>query len=115
MKDFMLLFRGGDGRKLDSPDEVQAHMQKWMVWVKDLNEKGHHAGGHPLLDNGKTISGTKNIVSDGPFTEGKEIVGGYLLIKAESLEQATELSKGCPTLDFEDGIVEIRPIQNNGM
>ena len=51
------------------------------------------------------------MVTDGPFMEGKEMVGGYLICKADSLEEAVEISKGCPILEYESGIVEVREIQ----
>lgn len=108
----MMLFRGGDARRLDqSPEDMQAHMQRWGKWMGDMGEKGQFIGGQPLENGGKTLTGTKMVVSDGPFAEGKEIVGGYIICKANSLEEAVEISKGCPVFEFEDGSVEVRPIQ----
>lgn len=66
---------------------------------------------NPLNKEGKTVSGTKKVISDGSFMEGKEMVGGYLICKADTLEEAVELSKGCPLLVNEDGVVEVREIQ----
>lgn len=107
-----MLFRGGDGATLQkSPEAWQAHMQKWMQWMGSMQQKGEFVGGQPLSQTGKQITGNKKVVTDGPFMEGKEYVGGYLMIKAEDLHAATELSKGCPILEFEDGKVEIREIQ----
>jgi hypothetical protein len=112
MKEFMLLFRGGDFRQNNlSPEHMQAHMEGWKTWMEEMGKKGHAPAGAPLEAEGKLISGTKHVVSDGPFIEGKEIVGGYLLIKATDLNQAIELSKGCPVLEMEDGVVEVRAIQ----
>jgi hypothetical protein len=112
MKEFMLLFRGGDFRENNlSPEHLQAHMQHWKTWMEEMGKNGHAPTGSPLEAEGKLIKGTNAVVSDGPFTEGKEIIGGYLLIKANDLEQATQLSKGCPVLEMEDGIVEVRAIQ----
>ena len=111
MKDYLLLFRGGDILNNEtSPEELQAHMQKWMHWMDGLQQQGKLSGGQPLSPEGKQITGNKKTVTDGPFIEGKEYVGGYLMIKAEDLNAATELSKGCPILEFEDGKVEIREI-----
>ncbi len=86
-------------------------MQKWMQWMGGLQQQGKFIGGQPLEQSGKQILGSKKVVSDGPFMEGKEYVGGYLMIKAETLDEATEISKGCPILEFDNGHVEVRGIQ----
>jgi hypothetical protein len=112
MSEFILLFRGGDTESLEqSPEKWQEHMQKWMQWMRELSIQGKLIGAQPLNSSGKTIKGTKKIVSDGPFLEGKEMVGGYLMLKADNYNEAVEISKGCPVLEFEDGVVEIREIQ----
>lgn len=115
MQEFMYLFRGGDTPELEqSPEKMQEHMQQWMKWMDELGRQGKFASGEPLENRGRIVSGTKKVISDGPYTEGKEIVGGYLIIKARDLDEATELSKGCPIFE-NDGIVEIRPIQKMEM
>lgn len=112
MKEYLLLFRGGEGRmSIKSPEEQQSHMQKWMQWMGNLTQQGKFIGAQPLNSTGKQISGNKKIVTDGPFMEGKEMVGGYLICKADSYDAAVEISKECPILDFEDGVVEVREIQ----
>ncbi len=77
----------------------------------DLTQQDKFVGAQPLNGTGKQITGSKKVVTDGPFMEGKEMVGGYLICKAASYDEAVELSKGCPILDFDDGIVEVREIQ----
>lgn len=112
MKDFLFLFRGGDAQMAQqSPEKWQAHMQKWMTWMGDLSTKGKLIGAQPLSQSGKIVKGTKKVVSDGPFMEGKEMVGGYLMCHAENYDEAVVISKGCPILEFDDGIVEVREIQ----
>ena len=69
------------------------------------------AGAQPLAQTGRTVTGNKKVVSDGPFMEGKEMVGGYLILRAKDYDDAVVVSKGCPVLGFDDGIVEIREIQ----
>ncbi|WP_020530034.1 YciI family protein [Flexithrix dorotheae] len=111
MNEFLLLFRGGDGRAVQqSPDEMQAHMQKWGAWMHGLGEQGKLLGGQPLKNEGKVLEKGGEVITDGPFAEGKEIVGGYLLIKAENFNEAVEISKACPIFEF-DGTVEVREIQ----
>jgi hypothetical protein len=111
MSEFLLLFRGGRYNGAEqSVEERQAHMQKWMQWMGELKEKGKMLGAQPLESSGKTVTGNKKIVADGPFMEGKEMVGGYLICIADSFDEAVEISKDCPILEFEDGVVEVRQI-----
>src|SRR5215467_14624959 len=113
MNEFVFLYRGGsrDG----SPAEMQQVMQKWMNWFKELAEKGHVKDrGQPLERTGKLIKGKQKTVTDGPFAEAKDVVGGYTLIEARDLEHAVELSKGCPILEV-DGGVEVRPVMKLNM
>jgi hypothetical protein len=116
MNQFIFLFRGGDASKMDfSPEEMQQHMQKWGVWMNGLAERGILKGGEPLKKQGKVVKleGTEKIVTDGPFTETKELIGGYLLINAENLEAACEIAKGCPIYE-NHGKVEVREISKMG-
>lgn len=116
MKEFMLLFRGGDARAANqSPEEMQAHMQRWGQWMGELGEKGQFVSGQPLDTAGKIITGTNKVITDGPFAEGKEIVGGYIVCKANDIDHAVDISKGCPILEFDDGVVEVRAIQHVDM
>ena len=111
MKEYLLLFRGGNNADAHpSPEESQAYMQRWIAWMTELGKQGKFVGAQPLGKTGKQVKGTKKVVSDGPFMEGKETVGGYLICKADSYEAAVEISKDCPILEFDNGIVEVREI-----
>lgn len=108
MEKYMFIFIGGDASHL-SPEAQQAGMGKWFAWVKKLQQQGRYDSGEALLPGGKTIKGVKKTVTDGPFAESKEIVGGYFVIKAKNLAEATEIAKEYP--DFElGGTVEIREV-----
>lgn len=108
MSEYLYLYRGG--QRPGSPQEAQQVMQKWMTWLQDLERKGHLKDkGQPLEGSGKIVSGSKKTVTDGPFAEVKDLVGGFSLVEATDLDQAAELSKGCPVLE-RGGAVEIRPI-----
>ena len=108
MSEFVFLYRGGEHGR--SPEQAQQIMQKWVTWLKDLGAKGHIKDqGQPLEPSGKLVKGTQKTVTDGPFAEAKDIVGGYTLIEARDLAQAVELSKGCPIFEV-DGAVEVRPV-----
>jgi len=107
MSEFLYVYRGGNRAGL-SPDQMQQVMQKWVAWMQGLAEKGHLKDrGHPLEAAGKLVNGRSKSVTDGPYAE-KDLIGGYSLIEARDLAQATELSKGCPILE-RDGSVEVRP------
>ena len=107
MKEFLMIFRGGENHS-QSPDAMQAHMQKWIDWIADLRKEEIYLGGNPLEDGGKTMHSPTE-VTDGPFAGGKELVGGYVLFKANNLEHAVEISKDCPTFE-NGGTVEVRAI-----
>jgi hypothetical protein len=113
MSEFVFLYRGGARDR--SPEQMQQMMQKWMNWMKDLGAKGHIKDrGQPLERSGKLVQGKLKTVTDGPFAETKDVVGGYSLIEAADLSQAVELSKGCPIFEV-DGAVEVRPVMKMDM
>jgi hypothetical protein len=108
MSEFVYLYRGG-GRP-ESPAEGEKTMQAWMTWLQELGAKGHLKDqGQPLEAEGKVVRGANGAVTDGPYPESKDIVGGYTLIEARDLTQAAELAKGCPIFQ-RGGLVEVRPV-----
>ena len=109
MKDFMFLFYTSDEETAKTPkDEMEKIMEKWSVWLKKLADQGIYNGGDRLTSkNIRTFKGKDKIVTDGPFSEAKEIVAGYVSIKAENLEQASEIAKECPIFLI-NGNLEIR-------
>jgi len=110
MKDYLLLFRGGDMSNL-SEEEKQKHLLSWGNWMRGLSDKGQFLGGEPLGKEARVIKGNKKIVTDGPYAESKEMIGGYLIIKAGDINEATEISKGCPIFET-NGITEVREIHH---
>jgi hypothetical protein len=105
---YLLLFRSPQDEPDPSPQEMEVIFGKWMAWMKSMKAKGLYVGGDRLNDAGKVIHGSS--VTDGPFAEAKESVGGYILIAADSLEQATAIGKGCPGLEYGTR-VEVRPVE----
>src|SRR5258708_25383186 len=100
MKDFMFIFRGPDYSELKmTPEQSQAAMKAWFDWIGELSAKGQYVAGNPLVKTGTMLEGKKTIVTDGPFAEGKELVGGYLIIKAGTLEEATAFAHRFPDFD----------------
>jgi len=115
MAEFLYLFRNRAGGPALSPEEMQQTMQRWIAWIEQLSRAGKFKGGDPLEDGGKVLSGPAGtLVTDGPFAEAKEVVGGYLLVSAGSPEEAVELARGCP-IYAHGGTVEVRAIQDMGM
>lgn len=110
MSEFVYLYRGGV--RSDSPEQSERIMQKWVAWMKELGEKGHLKDrGQPLELTGKVVAGKQKVVTDGPYAESKDLVGGFSLVEAKDLAQAAELSKGCPIFES-GGLVEVRPVMN---
>jgi len=110
MKDYLLLFRGGLDFAKASPEQLQQALTNWKNWIEGLSKKGIYNGGERLTRNDATVvKGSNREVIDGPFVEIKEIVGGYISIKAENVQQAIVISKDCPIFNF-DGIIEIREV-----
>ena len=107
MADFLYLFRNVPVKQ--SPEQMQKTMPKWQAWMGELSKAGALKGGEPLAPEGRQLVGKAKRLVDGPFTEAKDVVGGYLIVTAKDLNHATELARGCPIFD-EEGQVEIRPI-----
>jgi hypothetical protein len=117
MSDFVYLFRAteADQREaMGTPERAQRSMQAWLAWIRELEAKGHLKNpGQPLDRSGKVVRGQKKMVTDGPYAEAKDLVLGFIIVEARDLEEALDLSLGCPMLDG-SGSVEIRPVQNLG-
>ncbi len=110
MKEFLLLFRqpGYDYSKA-SAEEMQAIAKKWKDWAGGIGAQGKLASnGSRLAMEGKVLK-AGGVITDGPFVEIREMLGSFIIVKAESLEEATTLAHGCPALDA-NGSVEIRPV-----
>lgn len=110
MKDFMMIFMGPDYQDLGlSPDQMQERMGKWFSWHEKMSAQGIVKHGDALHATGKHLNGKNKLVSDGPFVEGKELIGGYYVISAENMDAAVEVAKDFPDFDLE-GTVEIREV-----
>lgn len=106
----MYIIRGGDElAATKSPEEMQAHMADWQKWIGGLAESGKFLAGDPLAPEGSAVLDMGKKVIDRPLVEGKEVVGGYLIVKATSLNEATEMAKGCPGFEH-DCTIEVREI-----
>ena len=108
--EYLLLFRGTDWDRNLSPADLQKTMSGFLAWFERLTAEGTLKAGQPLLDEARIVSGKNGrTVTDGPFTESKEPIGGYFLIKAESFDEAVAIARQCPMLAV--GVtVEVRAI-----
>lgn len=114
MEKFMLIFQGEMPAAPPSPEDMQISMDKWMAWINKLAQEGKYASGEPLLPGGKVLKGSHTNVTDGPFTEGKEVIGGYFIINAEDYAEAAALCDGYP--DFgTGGTIIIRQVMKMDM
>ncbi len=109
MKDFILLFRGGLDYDTATPEQVQQSMLRWKNWMEELGKSGKSTGGQRLTGGGAVLKGENKQVTDGPYAEGKEAVGGFISLRASDLNEAIEISKGCPIFDH-GGTTEVREV-----
>ncbi len=110
MKSFLFVFRNDyDVVPQGTVEERQAMTKRWMDWIGGIAAQGMLVDrGNRLESSGKVVR-SKTLVTDGPYTEIKETLGGYTLVKAASLEDAVNLAKGCPILTV-GGNVEVREV-----
>jgi hypothetical protein len=108
MANYLFVYRGGDDDNREmTPEQMQGVMKKWSDWIGEGFAKGWMVdAGDALTMEGKVVHANK-VVTDGPFVESKEIVGGYSIVRADSIAAAAELAKGCPGL-LTGGKVEVR-------
>lgn len=109
MNEFLLLFRRDYKTKESqpSPEELQAHLSRWRDWFRSLELQGKLARPlQPWDASGRVLKHDKS-VTDGPYAEIKESIGGFIVINATDYEEAVEISKGAPILEL-GGSVEIR-------
>jgi hypothetical protein len=116
MSEFVFLFRStaADAQEaMGTPERAQRSMQAWVAWIRDLEAKGNLKNrGQPLERSGKVVRG-KERVTDGPFAETKDIVLGFIVVEAETIEDAITLAHACPMVVGGPGSVEIRPVMKS--
>ena len=110
MDEFMLIFRHEDGAKVASPEQLQTWMKQTMDWVGGIAAQNKLVGKNGLLFDDAHLVRHKGVVTNGPFGEIKETIGGYIIVKAESVEEAIAFAKGSPVLQGEGNTVEVRKV-----
>jgi hypothetical protein len=112
MESYLLLLHGRDQYAPLSPEQMQAVFARYQAWGKKLRDAGRILGSNKLVDGtGRVMrsAGGQLHITDGPYAETKDVVGGYFLLSAETYEDAIELCRDCPHLDF--GTIEVRQVQ----
>jgi len=110
MEEFMLIFRHQDGNKIASPEQLQIWMKQTMDWIGGIAAQNKFSGGNGLPFEDSKVVWSNNVVTNGPFGEIKETIGGYIMVKANSVDEAVEFAKGSPVLQGEGNSVEVRKI-----
>ena len=106
----MLIFRHEDGSKIASPEQMQIWMKQTMDWIGSIAAQNKFSSGIGLPMDDSRIVWHNNVVTNGPFGEVKETIGGAIIVKADSIEEAVEFAKGCPVLQGDGNSVEVRKI-----
>jgi hypothetical protein len=95
-----------------APEVIEQVMQAYNAYTQMLKDRGAYLGGEALQPNPTAttvrVQDGKPIVTDGPFVEAKEALGGFYLVEARDLDEALELAAACPGAQF--GAIEVRPI-----
>ena len=109
VNEYLLLFRGGANPEDMTPEQMQTTMHNWKTWMGGLKKAKQLGDGNPLQDGGRSLSGPKgkNVAT---LSDTPDAIGGYLLIKAKTLAEATKIAKGCPIFN-NGGTAELRAIQ----
>jgi len=110
MDEFILIFRHEDGQKVASPEQIQAWMKQTMDWIGGIAAQNKFSGGNGLPFEDARVVKSNNVVTNGPFGEIKETIGGYIIVKASSVDEAVAFAKDCPVLQGEGNSVEVRKI-----
>ena len=114
MQEYMLIFRHEDGAKVASPEQIQIWMKQTMDWIGGIATQNKFVLGNGLpFDDAKVVHHDK-LVTNGPFGEIKETIGGYVIVKADSVEEAVEFAKGSPILQGDGNTIEVRKIAKHG-
>jgi hypothetical protein len=111
--EYILIFRHEDGLKVASPEQIQIWMQQTREWMGGIASLDKLSGGNGLHFADAWVVWPDNIVTKGPFGKIKETIGGYIIVRADSVDEAVEFAKGCPVLQGEGNSVEVRKVANH--
>ena len=110
MKEYMLIFRHENANGKVSPEQMQEWMKQQMEWVNSIVAQNKYVSGTGLLFDDARVVDHNGVVTNGPFGDIKETLGGFIVVKAESANEAAEFAKGAPVLQGAGNSVEVRQI-----
>ena len=110
MDEFALIMRHEDGLKIASPEQIEIWMKATMDWIGGIAAQNKFVSGTGLLFADAKVVNHDKVVTNGPYGEIKETIGGFIIVKAESADEAAEFAKGCPVLGGEGNTMEVRKI-----
>ena len=113
MEEYALIMRHDDGAKIASPEQMQEWMKQTMDWIATIAAQHKFVSGTGLPFDDARVVRPNNVVTNGPFGEIKETIGGFIVVRAESVDEAVEFAKGCPVLQGEGNSMEVRRIANH--
>ncbi len=113
MKEYILIFRHEDGMKVASPEQIEVWMKQTMDWIGGIAAKNQFVAGNGLPFANAKVVWHNNVVTNGPFGDIKETIGGYIIVKANNIDEAVEFAKGSPVLQGDGNSVEVREIDNH--
>ncbi|MBS1593729.1 MAG: transcription initiation protein [Bacteroidetes bacterium] len=110
MEQYILIFRHQDGSKIASPEQMQVWMKQTMDWIGGIAAQNKFVQGNGLPFDEARVVGHQGVVTNGPFGDIKETIGGYVIVRAASIDEAVEFAKGSPVLQGEGNTVEVRRV-----
>lgn len=111
MADYLLLIRNEGNPMADmSPHQMQEHLDAWSTWMGALAAQDQLLSAKPLGHDARCVR--KEVVLDGPYAEAKDVVGGYLLVRCDSMDHAIEVARGCPAVEL-GSLIEVRETESN--
>src|SRR6186997_2866609 len=110
MEEYMLIFRHEDGEKIASPEQIEVWMKQTMDWIGGIAAQNKFVSGTGLPFKDAKVVHHNNVVTNGPFGDIKETLGGFIIVRANSVDEAVEFAKGCPVLQGEGNTLEVRRI-----
>ena len=116
MEQYMLIFRHQDGKEVASPEQIQVWMKQTMDWIGTIAAQNKFVSGTGLpFEEARDVKAENKakVVTNGPFGDIKETIGGFVIVKADSVEEAVEFAKGSPVLQGDGNSVEVRKVDNH--
>ena len=113
MEEYVLIMRHQDGQKLASPEQMQAWMKQTMDWIGGIAAQNKFVSGTGLPFDGAKVVNSNKVVTNGPFGDIKETIGGFITVRANSIDEAVEFAKNAPVLQGEGNTMEVRRVAKN--